>query len=127
MTTLAVAIGNLDLHTKNLGLMHPDDGSVRLAPSYDMVPQAHDEGDGRLALAVNGEYRHSLLTAEDLLEESSSWGVRRAETIVGEDLEHIAKIVDKESPLPHAHPALHDDIRRFVANLRSGMAIGSHP
>lgn len=50
--TLAVAIGNLDLHAKNLALLHPPDGTTALAPTYDMVPLAHVPGvDGRLAMA----------------------------------------------------------------------------
>lgn len=75
MMALAVACGNLDLHAKNLALLHPEDGSVRLAPAYDVVPQTHHSGsDGRLALSVNGQYRHVEVTREDLVAEASSWG-----------------------------------------------------
>ncbi|QTX03333.1 type II toxin-antitoxin system HipA family toxin [Agromyces archimandritae] len=59
MVITTVAIGNLDQHTKNLGLLHYADGSVRVAPAYDLAPQAQYANDGKLALAVNREYRHA--------------------------------------------------------------------
>jgi serine/threonine-protein kinase HipA len=66
MVILAVGIGNLDMHTKNIGLLHPADGDLQLAPAYDVVPHAHLQNDGRLALAVNGHYHHAELTRDDL-------------------------------------------------------------
>lgn len=68
--------GNLDLHAKNLGLLHPEDGSVTLAPAYDWVPMAHQPTDGELAMAVGGEYRHAPLTVEHLAQELGGWGCR---------------------------------------------------
>lgn len=124
MTTLAVAIGNLDMHAKNLGLLHLEDGETRLAPAYDMVPHAVQGTSGRLALAVNGEYRHSAITLQDLQAEFESWGLRRAEHVIRADLERLGEIIDDEHPLEGARPALHEDVRRFVSNLRSGAAIG---
>src|SRR5699024_5100340 len=44
MVTFAVAIGNLDLHAKNLSVLHPVDRDASLAPAYDVVPQAHLPG-----------------------------------------------------------------------------------
>ncbi|HEY9392869.1 MAG TPA: HipA domain-containing protein, partial [Nocardioides sp.] len=38
MAVLAVAVGNLDMHAKNLGILHPLDNEPRLAPAYDVVP-----------------------------------------------------------------------------------------
>jgi len=72
MVILAVGVGNLDMHTKNIGLLHPADGSVQLAPAYDVVPQAHLNNDGKLALAVNRKYRHADVTGDDLLAELTS-------------------------------------------------------
>lgn len=116
MVTLATAIGNLDLHTKNLGLLHPLAGETRLAPAYDIVPQAH-YGDGRMALAINGRYRHADVTHTDLVDEFMSWGLRRAASVVDQTLTELRDIVAQEMPLVGAHAGLHDEIRGFIDHL----------
>ena len=117
MVVLAVGIGNLDLHTKNLGLLHPSGGEVTLAPAYDVVPQAHMPGDGRLALAVNGRYRHLDVTRADLLAEFASWGMRRAAATVHATLECLREAVEDETPLHGAFPDLQERILGFVDHL----------
>ena len=125
MIVLAVAIGNLDMHAKNLGILHPLDDEPRLAPAYDVVPQSHLPGiDGKMALAVNGTYRHAALDASDVEAEISTWGVRRADRIVEDCLAEIAEVVAEETPLPGAHPALQDDIATFTKNLREARPVG---
>ncbi|MFT4164787.1 MAG: HipA domain-containing protein [Microlunatus sp.] len=124
MVVLAVGIGNLDLHTKNLGLIHPIDGDVTLAPAYDVVPQAHLRNDGKLALAVNKKYRHLDITSDDLQTEFASWGLRRTTVTVEEALEELAGIVGEELPLDGAFEALQEQTFGFVGNLRSGKPVG---
>lgn len=125
MVVFAVGIGNLDLHTKNLALLHPADGEVMLAPAYDVVPQAHQANDGELALAVNDVYRHAEVTRDDLLAEFTRWGLRRTEALVDATLEELDAAVASEVPLDSAHPGLRDDIARFIGNLREGRAAGT--
>lgn len=124
MVVLAVGIGNLDLHTKNLGLLHPVDGDVALAPAYDVVPQAHMPGDGRLALAVNGKYRHLEITRDDLLAEFVSWGLRRARATMQDTLEQLQTIVEEEEPLDGAFPLIQEQLLAFIDNLRYGIPVG---
>lgn len=125
MVVLAVAIGNLDMHAKNLGILHPLDEEPRLAPAYDVVPQSHLPGiDGKMALAVGGSYRHAGLASSDLEAEIMKWGVRRADRIVEDCLAEIAETVAKETPLPGAHPALQQDIATFTEHLRAGRQVG---
>lgn len=124
MVVLAAGIGNLDLHTKNLGLLHSADGEVALAPAYDVVPQAHLPGDGRLALAVSGRYRHAEITVEDLVAEFASWGLRRSEILVNETLEELRAIVAAEIPLDGAYAGLQEQILAFTDALRSGRPAG---
>ncbi|MGO1256986.1 type II toxin-antitoxin system HipA family toxin, partial [Microbacterium gubbeenense] len=121
---LAVAIGNLDMHAKNVSLLHPADGSTHLAPAYDIVPQAH-RSDGRLALAIAKEYRHSAITRTHLVDEIASWGVRDATAYVTQALEEIDDIVTTEDPLDGAHADLHRDIRRFTRNLLESREVGA--
>lgn len=125
LTVLSVAIGNLDMHAKNIALLHPPDGSVTLAPAYDVVPQAHLPHDGELALAVDGVYRHAAVERSHLVAEIGSWGVRGAERLVDETLTTVAEVAAAESPVAGAHPGLVEDIVRFTTNLRSGRAAGA--
>jgi serine/threonine-protein kinase HipA len=122
MVILAAGIGNLDMHTKNIGLLHPTDGPVRLAPAYDVVPQAHMKNDGRLALAVNRKYRHADVTGDDLVTEFTSWGLRRAATTIVDTLDHLEEAVKEEDPLDGAFPALREQIQGFINHLRKSAA-----
>ncbi|PJJ61447.1 type II toxin-antitoxin system HipA family toxin [Compostimonas suwonensis] len=124
MVVLAVGIGNLDMHTKNIGLLHSADGTVQLAPAYDVVPQAHLANDGKLALAVDGKYRHSEITADDLIAEFTSWGLRRSGLTVGDTLDQLESIVGEEIPLDGAYEALRPTILGFIDNLRHGEPVG---
>ncbi|PFG41489.1 serine/threonine-protein kinase HipA [Isoptericola jiangsuensis] len=127
MTVLAVAVGNLDMHAKNLALVHRRDGSVELAPAYDVVPQTHLPNDGELALAVDGVYRHAAVTRDHLVAELSSWGVRDSVAVVGDVLVEVRDAVQQEVPHSSAHQGLVEDIVRFTTNLLGGRAVGSEP
>ncbi|RFA10789.1 toxin HipA [Subtercola boreus] len=124
MTVAGVAIGNLDMHTKNLGLLHAEAGDVRLAPAYDVVPMAHHErSGGKLALAVNKTYAFTALSATDLSAEISTWGVRRAPLLVEETLEEVRAAAEEELPLAGAHPRLQERILGFSANMLDGRTV----
>jgi serine/threonine-protein kinase HipA len=118
MVSFTAAIGNLDLHAKNLSLLHPPAGRARLAPAYDQVPMAHLPTDGRLALKVNGVHHIRQLTAADLVAEGRSWGVPDAELVVDGLLDRLSPAVAEEAPDPRAHPALQEDVAGQIARLR---------
>ncbi|MCP2264961.1 type II toxin-antitoxin system HipA family toxin [Promicromonospora thailandica] len=120
MTTFAVAIGNLDMHAKNISLIHRPDQTTTLAPAYDVVPLRQHPTDGRLALAVNKKYVHATITAEDVAAEGGAWGVPDPETVVRETLEAILIAVETEEPDRRADPKLREAIRAFTQNLLSG-------
>jgi serine/threonine-protein kinase HipA len=123
---MSVALGNLDMHAKNVSLLHARDGRVTLAPSYDVVPQTHLPNDGELALAVGGVYRHAAVTRNDLEREFSSWGLRDAETIVDDVVSRVLATLDTQAPDPRAHAGLRRDIERFTRNLAAGRPVGAH-
>lgn len=125
MTVLAAAVGNLDMHAKNISLLHHPDGSVELAPAYDVVPQRHLPNDGELALAVDGVYQHAALTRANLVAEVASWRLRDAEKLVDDVLASVAEIVEIEVPADGAHPDLVEDIHAFTASLRAGRSVGA--
>lgn len=109
LTTLAVAVGNLDMHAKNISLLHPPEGPARLAPAYDVVPLTHYPGiDGRMAMAVNGVYEHARIRQSDLIAEAGRWGlgVDRAGEVVDAALRTIRSTVQQEAPHARAMPGL---------------------
>lgn len=124
MTALSVALGNLDMHAKNVALLHHHDGAMNLAPMYDVVPQAHEENDGEIAFRVGGEFAHRLISRGHLAREGESWGVSDADELVGEVLQQVATIASEEKPHPAAHPGLQWDVLRFTENLLAERVAG---
>lgn len=120
MLVLAVGVGNLDMHAKNLGLVHAFDGSVRLAPSYDVVPQLHFDNDRRLAMAVNGKYRHADVSRADLQAEAASWGLRRSADIVDDTLKNLRSLLVTETPLDGSFSGLQEHLIGIVDRLLVG-------
>jgi serine/threonine-protein kinase HipA len=120
LVVLAVAIGNLDLHAKNLSLLHPPDAEPVLAPAYDVVPMAHLLNDGEMALAIDGEYRHASITIDPLIREGTSWQLANAEALARETLLEVMEVVRDEVPHADAYPSLAADISRFSRNLLEG-------
>lgn len=93
-----VAIGNADAHARNLSLLHLPDGSVRLAPAYDVIPTYHYPSHSRhLAQPIDRDVlRPETVTGVHLRREVESWGIPRMDVAVetaykkvGEALEQI--------------------------------------
>jgi serine/threonine-protein kinase HipA len=125
LVVISVAVGNLDLHAKNLSLLHRPDGSMTLSPAYDVVPQAHQPNDGGVALAVGGEYRHAALTMDHLVTEGRAWGLTGAASLAEETLAAVLKLTKTEVPHERAHAGLSRDIAGFTTNLLAGHAAGA--
>lgn len=124
MTVLAVGVGNLDMHPKNLALLHSTDGTTTLAPAYDVVPQAHQDNDGELALSVNDVYTHSTVTATDLVAEGESWGLADSASVVSAAIAIVQRTAATQTPHSLAHPSLQSDISAFAGNLAAGRGAG---
>jgi serine/threonine-protein kinase HipA len=125
LVAVSVAVGNLDLHAKNISLLHRPDGSMTLSPAYDVVPQAHQPNDGEVALAVAGEYRHAAITMEHLIAEGRAWGLARASDLAEEALTTVLRLATTESPHKRAHGGLAHDVAGFASNLLAGHATGA--
>lgn len=85
-------IGNSDAHGKNLALLHPEPGTVVLAPLYDTVPTSlWPTLPDRAAMWVNGKLRLSAVGYEDLVAEAGSWpmGQQSARRVITETAEHL--------------------------------------
>jgi serine/threonine-protein kinase HipA len=127
MTTLSLAVGNLDMHSKNISLLHDPEGEVALAPMYDVVPQLHLEVDTETALQINGKSDYFAISGRDLVEEGESWGVRDAAIIVSEALEQIQDVARCERQLPGAHHSLQSTVIMQSGRLLDGLARGDAP
>lgn len=119
---LTVAMGDLDAHAKNMGVMHFPDGGASLAPSYDTVPLAHQRNDGEVALAVAGEYRHAAITLDMIVEQFGGTDVVRAEVV--QTVERVRDAVRVIGDDDRRHPAVVPDIVQFSENLLAGRPAG---
>lgn len=81
--TFTVAIGNADGHGKNLSLLLPPDGRIRLSPLYDQVctvayPYLDEPGGRRpvstsLAMSIDAGWDIDAITVADLEAEGRRW------------------------------------------------------
>lgn len=73
-TLLNVLVGNADAHAKNLSLLHPEPGPIRLAPAYDVVSTAYyPQVDPRPGMYINGKTSIHEVVADDVIAEAVSW------------------------------------------------------
>lgn len=98
-----VAIGNADAHARNLSLLHLPDGSVRLAPAYDVIPTYHYPSHSRhMAQPVDRDVsRPESVTGVHLRAEVESWGIPRMDValdVAYRRVEHA--LVKVDLPLP---------------------------
>lgn len=117
MVALSLALGNLDLHAKNISVLHLPGGEVTLSPMNDVVPQLHMDVDDEVALLINGKSDYYAIDGADLLEEVQSWGVRNARRQIVEALEQTLDIARSETPLPGADASLTSVIARNTTRL----------
>ena len=104
LVVLSVAVGNLDLHAKNISLLHRPDGSMTLSPAYDVVPQAHQPNDGEVALAVGGEYRHAAITMDHLIARDAHGDSPTHADLAEETLTTVLQLATTQTPHKRAHP-----------------------
>lgn len=125
LVVVSAAVGNLDMHAKNISLLHLPDGSMTLSPAYDVVPQAHLPTDGEVALAIDSEYRHAALTLDHLVAEGRSWGLAHAADLAEGTLATVQGVASTETPHKRAYFGLASDITVFADNLLAGRPIGA--
>ena len=110
VTLLNMVVGNGDAHAKNLSLLHPTPGVVRLAPAYDVMSTAYyPQADVRPGMYVNGKTSLHAITTADVVEEAASWGLPRAAA--------IARVADLLARLPGAIEAAVRDVPGVPADL----------
>ena len=109
LTTLNVAVGNTDAHAKNISLLRHENGTVELAPAYDISMHAHSAAsNGLSAMDVNGRTRLADITADDLVAEGNGWGLPRRRAVravatTATGLVHALEAIDRDT-----HPGVSD-------------------
>lgn len=97
VTTLVanISIGNCDAHARNTSLIHRSDGTVSLAPAYDVIPTYHYQGHDRiLAQPINRQLmKPETVSADHLAAEISTWGIPGAHRVYSAAFERVAHAV----------------------------------
>jgi serine/threonine-protein kinase HipA len=101
-TTFNMTVGNADAHAKNFSVLHDPDGpAIRLAPLYDVLSTIALEltasgggpmrADTHLGQRVGGQADIRKVTADSLIDEAVTWGIRRraASAVVTDTLDRV--------------------------------------
>jgi len=103
--TFNIVIGNADAHSKNYSVMIGRDGSVSLAPIYDVAPVMYlDPAFKGTGHVINGKTSIDLINVDDLTAEAASWGMgeRRARAAIRSCMERIYSSVERVALPPGA-------------------------
>ncbi|PFG43240.1 serine/threonine-protein kinase HipA [Isoptericola jiangsuensis] len=115
LTALNLAVGNTDAHAKNVSLLRRENGTVALAPAYDVSMHLHHDHASRVfAMDVAGERDMDALTGADLVAEGVSWGLprRRALRVVDSTLDALRGALGEIDRA--AHPGVPPEAWRTV-------------
>jgi serine/threonine-protein kinase HipA len=119
--TLNVLIGNSDAHAKNFSLLHHASGAVTLTPLYDLMCTLH-YGDNRLAMYIDRVQRTDRVTAEQIANEATSWGMSRelATTTINDILDRVpAAMSAARKQTPRLPREIYATIQGQLSQLRS--------
>ena len=125
LTVLNLAVGNTDAHAKNISMLRRQDGTVALAPAYDVSMHLHHEHASRVfAMDVAGERDMDRITAGHLVAEGESWGLpaRRAARVVARTLDDLRSAlgeIDRD-----AHPGVGPLAWRTVVERTDALRAG---
>ena len=126
--TFMCAVGDADQHGKNLGLLHAEDGTLKLAPLYDLAPTSHYAGyDNHLALSVGPAEHVNAVRSVDIVREAVGWGLGEdaAATTVADVLDRVDDAIgriDDVGDLPEPVVRL---VRGRVRSLLDGRPAGA--
>jgi len=116
LVTFTAAIGNADLHGKNISLLHDDNGRISLAPAYDTVPtMLWPNLRDASAVAINGTTNFANITIDTIAAEAHTWGLdhERVQAVAADTIDAIIRAL----PGTIADPDLVAAITRRTAIL----------
>ena len=102
-----LAIGNCDGHARNWALLHDSDGTVRLAPAYDVVPTFHYTSHTRnLAQPISGQVMNPAnVRWTHLRDEVATWSIPGALEVLEPAVVSVGNALDSVA-LPGDSPEL---------------------
>lgn len=95
--TFNVIVGNADCHGKNVSLLHLEDGTIELAPAYDVMSTRWYGGvSTTMGMSVNGAFDVDAVGSADLITEARRWGMleRTARHVVADTIESTCANLD---------------------------------
>lgn len=116
-----VLVGNGDAHGKNFSVLHQRDGRIELTPLYDTLSTAYSV-DGDLSMFINNVRKMAKVTAERLVNEAVSWGMRE-ESARMTISELIGRVPEALEAALEATPGLPAAIANIVATQRRQLTI----
>jgi serine/threonine-protein kinase HipA len=126
-----VLVGNADAHGKNVSFLHQEDGTVGLAPVYDIMSTEYYTAayarpmSSTLGLFVNAKRNINEVTVEDLLSEAVRWGMRygAAQSVLTQLLERLPNALDQAArDVPDVPQSLIDLVHDRVTIARAEAA-----
>lgn len=126
-----VIVGNADAHGKNVSFFHQEDGTVCLAPVYDIMSTeyyrtAYARSMSRtLGLFVNAKRNINEVTVEDLVSEAERWGMRyrTAQSVLTQLLERLPNALDQAArDVPEVPQALIELVQERITSARAEAA-----
>lgn len=129
LVTFNFAVGNTDMHAKNISFLRSPRGRARIAPAYDVSLHLHTrDNNGQFALQVNGKGRFDEIDVDDLVNEAIAWGlpVGRIEATVGQTLHDLDRALEAERTVGD-HPGVSMEAWDYVQARVSRLAASSRP
>lgn len=124
LAVFTVAIGNADLHGRNISLLYPSDGP-RLAPIYDAVATVmYDQVSAELGMSIGDARQVTSVSADDLIAEMRAWGMssRRSSRVLERTLARLHAAIDEATgDVPTAAPVA-EIVRGRVERLQKNGA-----
>ncbi|WP_298388011.1 HipA domain-containing protein [Ferrimicrobium sp.] len=126
-----VIVGNADVHGKNVSFLHQEDGTVGLAPVYDIMSTEYYRAaharpmSSTLGLFVNAKHNINEVTVADLLSEAERWGMRygTAQSVLTQLLERLPNALDQAArDVPDVPQTLVDMVHKRITRARAEAA-----
>ncbi|HRD60238.1 MAG TPA: HipA domain-containing protein [Nocardioides sp.] len=106
LTTFNIALGNTDMHAKNISFLRSPRARAQLAPAYDVSMHLHGgDHSGQFALQINAKSYVEDVAVSDLISEATSWGVPRHRVVesISTTLDNLSTALRTErSEFPHS-------------------------
>ena len=123
-TVVNVLLGNTDAHAKNFSLIHDRDGTLRLAPAYDVL-SIRPYGFMKVAMRIDKLELIDRVTIQHILNEAVSWGLSRdaAQEVAADLIQRLPDAVSlASSEIPDAPASVLDALDRNLTKFRENTA-----